>query len=86
MHKLAFICLVVSEHLLLLGVVSLGLALLQIFGVILTSCLFARYIEGYYCGFPENFEYQASPPVAQLGGRGGGGSFLPFILWLRTSI
>jgi len=31
-----------SEHLLLLGVVSLGLALLQIFGVILTSCLFSR--------------------------------------------
>ena len=53
MHKLTFSCLVVSEHLLLLGVVSLGLALLQIFGVILTSCLFARYIEGYYYGFPE---------------------------------
>ena len=32
-----------SDHLLLLGVVSLALALLQIFGVIFTSCLFSRY-------------------------------------------
>jgi len=31
-----------SDHLLLLGVVSLGLALLQIFGVIFTACLFSR--------------------------------------------
>jgi len=31
-----------SDHLLLLGVVSMGLALLQIFGVIFTSCLFSR--------------------------------------------
>lgn len=31
-----------SDHLLLLGVVSLGLALLQVFGVIFTSCLFSR--------------------------------------------
>jgi len=31
-----------SDHLLLLGVVSLALALLQIFGVIFTSCLFSR--------------------------------------------
>ncbi|XP_023330928.1 LOW QUALITY PROTEIN: CD151 antigen-like, partial [Eurytemora carolleeae] len=32
-----------SDHLQLLGVVSLALALLQIFGVIFTSCLFSRF-------------------------------------------
>jgi hypothetical protein len=31
-----------TQHLLLLGLVSLGLAMLQVIGVILTSCLFAR--------------------------------------------
>ena len=34
-----------SDHLQLLGVVSLALALLQIFGVIFTSCLFSRYTQ-----------------------------------------
>lgn len=31
-----------TQHLLLLGLVSLGLALLQVIGIILTSCLFSR--------------------------------------------
>ena len=35
-----------TQHLLLLGLVSLGLALLQVIGVILTSCLFSRYTTG----------------------------------------
>ena len=33
-----------TDHLVLLGVVSLALALLQIFGVIFTACLFSRYV------------------------------------------